>query len=125
MLYERYRKAKDPVERTLWQIQWPAKEEKSPQEITEVFGYTMEWVRRNVRRWNAAGGAGITDNRRELPGAKPLLTIEQQRELAQTLRQPPTDGWLWSGPKVSAWMQGQLGDKLIRDEAGLLTTVGL
>jgi hypothetical protein len=37
MLYERYRKAKDPVERTQWQV----KEGKSPQEVAELFGYTL------------------------------------------------------------------------------------
>ena len=64
-----------------------------------------------VRRWNAAGEAGIADHRRDLPGAKPLLTALQQRELAEAL-QPPTDGGLWSGPKVAAWMQEKLGREI-------------
>lgn len=108
MLYERYRKAKDPVERTHWHMLWQVKEGKSPQEIAEVFGYTPGWVRRIVRRWNVSGEAGITEHRRTLPGAKPLLTAEQQHELAQALQHPPADGGLWSGPKVSAWMQAKL-----------------
>ena len=99
MLYERYRKAKDPVERTHWHMLWQVKEGKSPQEVAELFGYTPGWVRRMVRRWNAAGEAGIADNRRDLP------------ELAEAL-QPPTDGGLWSGPKVAAWMQEKLGREI-------------
>ena len=79
MLYEHYRKAKDPVERTHWHMLWQVKEGKSPQEVAEVFGYTAGWVRRMIRRWNAMGEAGIIDHRRELPGAKPLLTTEQRR----------------------------------------------
>ena len=64
MLYERYRRAKDPVERTHWHMLWQVKEGKSPQEVAEVFGYTAGWVRKMIRRWNAAGEAGITDHRR-------------------------------------------------------------
>ena len=109
MLYERYRKAKAPVERTHWHMLWHVKKGKSPQEVAELFGYTAGWVRSMIRRWNAAGEAGITDHRRTLPGAKPLLTAEQQRELAEALQQPPADGGLWSGPKVAAWMQAKLG----------------
>ena len=58
------------------------------------------------------GEAGIIDHRRDLPGAKPLLTAEQQRELAQALQQPPEDGGLWSGPKVAAWMRAKLGREI-------------
>ena len=111
-LYERYRKAKDPVEQTHWHMLWQVKEGKSPEEVAELFGYTARWVRSIVQRWNAMGEAGITDHRRELPGAKPLLTAEQQRELAQALQQPPVDGGLWSGPKVAAWMQAKLGREI-------------
>lgn len=108
-LRERYRKTKDPVERTHWQILWLMKEGKSPREVAELVGYSAAWVREMVRRWNSAGAQGITDHRRALPGAKPLLSAEQQAELAQALQQPPADGGLWSGPKVAQWMQEQVG----------------
>jgi transposase len=71
---------------------WQVKEGKSPQAIAELFGYTPGWVRTIVRRWNAAGQAGISDHRRDLPGAKSLLTEEQQRELAEAFQHPPDDG---------------------------------
>lgn len=112
MLYDRYRKAKDLVERTHWHILWQVKEGKSPQDVAELLGYTAGWVRSIIRRWNAAGEAGITDHRRTLPGAKPLLTAEQQSELVEALQQPPVDGGLWSGPKVAAWMQAKLGREI-------------
>jgi len=109
LLSERYRKAKDPVERTHWHILWLVKEGKSPQEVAELVGYSPGWVRAIVRRWNTAGEQGIKDQRRKLPGAKPLLNAEQQAALAQALEHPPRDGGLWSGPKVAAWMQEQIG----------------
>jgi transposase len=111
-LHDRYRKATDPVERTHWHMLWQVKEGKSPREVADLLGYTAGWVRRMIRRWNVAGEAGIKDPRRELPGAKPLLSAEQQSELAEVLQQPPADGGLWTGPKVAGWMQAKVGRKV-------------
>ncbi len=110
-LYERYRKAKDPVERTHWHMLWQVKEGKSPRKVAELLGYTAGWVRRMIRRWNAAGEAGITDHRRKLPGATPLLTAEQQCELAEALQQPPADGGLWSGAIRGGLDAGETGTR--------------
>ena len=82
-LHERYRKAQDAVERTHWHILWLIKEGKAPREVAELLGYTAAWVRAIVRRWNTAGEPGIKDHRHALPGAKPLLSAEQQAELAE------------------------------------------
>ncbi len=111
-LHERYRKTRTPVERTHWHILWLMKEGKTPQEIATMLGYTARWVRTIVRRWNSEGEAGLCDHRRALPGAKPLLSPEQQSELAEIIEQPPEDGGLWSGPKVAAWMSQQLGRRV-------------
>lgn len=108
-LHEKYRKAKEPVERTHWHILWLVKEGHTPREVAEQLGYTAGWVRAIVRRWNEAGSQGIIDHRRSLPGAKPLLSPPEQAELTEALQKPPSDGGLWSGPKVAAWMQEKLG----------------
>jgi transposase len=108
-LHERYRTATNPVERTHWHILWLMKEGHTPNEIASLLGYTARWIRTIVTRWNSAGASAIRDHRRTLPGARPLLTVQQQQELEQTLDQPPADGGLWSGPKVAAWMQERLG----------------
>src|SRR5258707_7251804 len=108
-LHDRYRSATNAVERTHWHILWLMKEDHTPDEIALMLGYTARWVRAIVQRWNKAGEPGIRDQRLTLPGAPCLLTAEQQKELDQALEQPPTDGGLWSGPKVAAWMQERLG----------------
>jgi len=108
-LHERYRSATNAVERTHWHILWLMKEGHTPEEIAKMLGYTARWVRTIVQRWNRAGEQAVVDHRRTLPGARPLLSIEQQEELNQALDQPPADGGLWSGPKVAAWMQERLG----------------
>ena len=108
-LHERYRQAKDAVERTHWHILWLAKEGKTPQVIAEQLGYTARWVRTVIGRWNAQGEAGIRDRRHEINVSRPLLSPEQQEELAAALQTAPGDGGLWSGPKVAQWMQERLG----------------
>ena len=94
---------------THWHILWLVKEGHAPREVAEQIGYTAGWIRAMVRRWNEAGSEGIKDHRRQLPGAKPLLSAEEQAELAKALEQPPPDGGIWSGPKVAAWMQQTVG----------------
>ncbi len=108
-LHERYRHAKDPVERTHWHILWLAKEGKTPQVIAEQLGYTARWVRTVIGRWNAQGEAGMRDHRHAIDVSRPLLSAQQQEELAAALQAPPADGGLWSGPKVAQWMQQRLG----------------
>ncbi|HTD19382.1 MAG TPA: winged helix-turn-helix domain-containing protein [Ktedonobacteraceae bacterium] len=108
-LHDRYRSATTAVERTHWHILWLIKEGHTPNEIAFMLGYTARWVRTIVQRWKKAGEQGIRDQRLTLPGAPCLLTAEQQKELDHALEQPPADGGLWSGPKVAAWMQEQLG----------------
>ena len=108
-LHERYRQAKDAVERTHWHILWLAKEGKTPHVIAELLGYTARWVRTVIGRWNAQGAAGIRDRRHEIDVSRPLLSPELQEELAAALQAAPADGGLWSGPKVAQWMQQRLG----------------
>ncbi len=108
-LHNRYRSARDPIERTHWHILWLRKEGHTPDEVAFMLGYTARWIRTIVGRFNQAGEEAILDQRRTLPGARPLLNQEQQKELDQVLDQPPADGGLWSGPKVAAWMSERLG----------------
>lgn len=108
-LHERYRSTTDAIERTHWHILWLMKEGHTPNEIASMLGYTARWIRTIVGRYNREGEEAICDHRRTLPGAPCLLTIEQQKELDQALEQPPSDGGLWSGPKVASWMQERLG----------------
>ena len=77
--------------------------------IAEQLGYTARWVRTVIGRWNAQGEAGIRDRRHEINVSRPLLSPEQQEELAAALQTAPGDGGRWSGPKVALWMQERVG----------------
>ena len=93
-LHERYRQASEPVERTHWHILWLMKEGHTPGEVAERVGYTARWVRTIVGRYNRQGAQAISNHRLTLPGAKPLLTREQQQELDEALHQRPDDDGL-------------------------------
>src|SRR5215469_9780636 len=78
-LHERYRQAKDAVERTHWHILWRAVEGKTPQTIAEPLGYTARWVRTVIGRWNAQGEGGIRDRRHAIDVSRPQLSHERNR----------------------------------------------
>jgi len=105
----RYRSATDPVARTHWHIVWLVAAGRSCAEVAAVAGYSVDWVREVVGRWNADGPAGLGDRRRANPGAAPLLGAAQQEELRVALGGPAPDGGLWTCRKVADWIGGRLG----------------
>ena len=69
-------------------------------------------------RYNASGPAALGDQRRRNGRAASLLREDVLAALAERLRTPPEDGGLWSGPKVAAWMAGQLGLERVHPQRG-------
>jgi transposase len=108
-LERRYRRARDPVARSQWQIVWLVAQGKSGREAAEATGYSTKWVGAVVRRYNADGPDGVGDRRRANPGRAPLLSAEARAALHARLAEPPPDGGLWSGPKVAGWIAERTG----------------
>ena len=107
----RYRKARDPVARSHYQIIWLISEGKTTAEVMGVTGYSRGWVQQLARRYNARGEEALGDARHENPGAtdRALLDREQQAELAEALRKPPQDGGMWNSRKVGEWIEQKTG----------------
>lgn len=105
-LERRYRKAKDPVERSHHQIVWLLSQSRTTEEVCEVTGYSPGWVRRIARRYNERGVEGLGDRRHANPGAREraLLDEEGQAQLREALLGSPPGGGMWSGPKVARWI---------------------
>ena len=119
-LDHRYRKAKDPVERTHYQIVWLLSEGKLTREVMEATGYSRGWIQQVAKRYNARGARGLGDCRHRNPGGsgRALLTGEQQRELAQALKEPPADGGMWNSRKVAKWIEERTGRSGVRAQRG-------
>lgn len=107
-LESRYRQAKDPVERTHYQIVWLLASGKTTQEVAQVTGYSLDWIRKIVRRYNQKGIEGLGDRRHDNPGGEPLLSQAQQAQLWQALHGPAPDGGLWNSRKVAEWISAQI-----------------
>src|ERR671932_1446304 len=110
-LENRYRKARDPVERSHYQILWLISQAKTTQEVMEATGYSRGWIQQLARRYNAYGPDALGDRRHQNPGARDraLLTTDQQEELREALTKPPPDGGMWNSRKVGEWIEQKTG----------------
>jgi len=97
-LEQQYRQAKDPVERSQWQILWLLAKGSPSEQVAQVTGYSLNWIRRIAQRYNTAGVAGVQDQRHHNPGAVPLLSSAQQEELREVLQTDLASESLWTGP---------------------------
>ena len=111
-LGQRYRAARSPVRRSHLQIVWLLSQGRSEREVAQVTGYGRRWIAEIMRRYNEEGLDGLGDRRRRNAGAKPLLGAEDEAALRAALAGPPSDGGLWTGPKVAAWMSARLGRRV-------------
>jgi transposase len=96
-LEQRYRQAKDGVERSHYQIIWLLASGRSSAEVSEITGYSLSWIYELVWGYNSIGPESLGDKRHEHPGGKTLLDDIQQAQLWQVLQSPPEDGGLWNG----------------------------
>ena len=109
-LAHRYRHAHDPVERTHWQIIWLVAQGHPVPEVATLVGYTANWVRAIVRRYNAEGPDGLADRRHQNRGQPPLLSPALLAELAESVADGPApDGGVWSCHQAAAWIAKRLG----------------
>ena len=96
-LEQRYRQAKDPIERSHYQIIWLLAQGRTSEEVALVTGYKRSWIYELVWGYNRIGPETLGDGRRTNIGAPPLLSDEQQAKLSQILSGPAPDGGLWNG----------------------------
>lgn len=112
-LERRYRAAKEPHERSWWQMLWLLARGQTATQIAESTGYSAYWIGQLARRYNVHGPAGMRNRQHTTSHRQPpLLSAVQQEELRQALAGPPTDGKvgdLWTARMVAAWMSDHLG----------------
>src|SRR5215212_1841132 len=114
-LENHYRKARDPVLRSHYQILWLISLGKSTTEVMEVTGYSRGWIQQIARRYNSSyGEEALGDRRHTNPGAREraLLRAEQREELKEALKKPPPDGGMWNSRKVGEWIERRIGREL-------------
>lgn len=109
-LERRYRAAKEPHERSWWQILWLLAQGRTATEVSGVTGYSAYWIGQLARRYNAAGPAGMTNRQRTASRRQaPLLSPALREELRAALAGPAPEDDVWNGRTVAEWMAARLG----------------
>src|SRR5690242_11792478 len=110
-LERRYRAAKEPHERSWWQILWLLARGQLAKDIAQSTGYSRYWIGQIAKRYNAEGAAGMRNRQyTHSHRAAPLLSDEQVAELAEAVRGPaPAGDDEWLARTVADWMSQQLG----------------
>src|SRR5215831_17940377 len=104
-LERHYRAAKEPHERSWWQILWLLARGQLAKDIAESTGYSRYWIGQIAKRYNAEGPEGMYNRQyTHSHRAAPLLNAEQQAELAEALRGPAPEGDHWLARTVARWM---------------------
>jgi hypothetical protein len=109
-LAQRYRAAKEPHERSWWQILWLLSRGHSATTIAESTGYSRYWIGQLAKRYNEEGPGGMT-NRQHTTSRRQaaLLSPAVQGELQQALAGPAPEDDVWTGRTVAEWMAQRLG----------------
>jgi len=88
-------------------------EGKTCYQIAQIVDYHVKWVREIVKRYNKDGIDGIADKREQNGGHRFLLNEDERKELSHVLTdEKPEDGGLWTGPKVTRWIERKIGKKI-------------
>ncbi len=109
-LEQHYRLAREPHERSWWQILWLLSRGQTAGAVAESTGYSRYWIGQLARRYNDAGPAGMVNRQHTAAHRAPtLLTPAQLEELRLALAGPAPEGERWSGRVVGEWMAARLG----------------
>lgn len=120
-LITRYQQAKDPIERSRYQIIYLLLEEKPIKEVAELVKLSQQAIYNLVQRYNEAGPKALQNLRSKNVGRpeKALLDDKQQELLWVTLQSPPPNGERWNGVLVAQWMS-KLLNRDVNRQIGLI-----
>lgn len=109
-LEQRYWRAREPHERSWWQILWLLARGETARAVATHTGYSAYWIGQIAKRYNEQGPAGMVNRQHTRARGMPmLLSSAQVEELRQALGGPAPQGERWSGRAVGEWMAERLG----------------
>ena len=117
-LEQHYRAAKEATAARHYQAIWLLAKGHTVPEVAALTSFGRRWLEQLLSRYNDRGPAALGDQRRLNGRAPSILKPELLGRLERRLETPPTDGGLWTGPKVAAWMAGELGLEKVAPQRG-------
>src|ERR687890_959925 len=113
-----FRSAHDPTAMRHFQVIWLLARGHTIAEVAAVTSFGPRWIEQLLARYNAHGPEALGDLRRRNGSAPSVLRPELLARLPERLATPPSDGGLWTGPKVAAWMASELGRTRVAPQRG-------
>ena len=114
----RYETAADPVAKSHFHAIWLLCLGYTASEAAAILSFSVRWVRLLLKRYNEQGPDSLGDRRQANGAAPAILTPEALYSLKERLKTPPSDGGLWTGPKVARWLASFHGLKSVHDQRG-------
>ena len=85
-------------------------------------GISYTYAKEIVARYNNSGEEGVKNQRnkerQQIGGKKALLKEEQILKLKKALESRPSDGGIWTGPKVARWIEKETGVEKVWNQRG-------
>jgi transposase len=103
------RAAKEATAVRHYQAIWLLAKGHTVPQVARLTSLGTRWLEPLLSRYNARGPDALGDQRRHNGRTPSILKPAPLQRLKPRLATPPADGGLWTGPKVAAWMAGQLG----------------
>jgi transposase len=112
----RYRRARDPVERSRWHFLWLLGRGMTALAAAAVTGYSAYWIGQIARRYNREGPDGVRDKRHRAGRRRYLLSEGQRAELRDALAGLHPEGDRWCGRTVATWIGERLRRRVCRQQ---------
>ena len=117
-LYRRYRACRHPQEKLRWRALHLISQGEFANQAARRVGRSSGWITELARRYNERGAEAVPDARGEVaPGRRPHLDKKAAQALDLALRCEPTDGGLWTAPKVARWIAERTGQEVNQSTA--------
>jgi len=78
-------------------------------EVSRMTSFGARWIEQLAARYNAEGPDSLGDLRRRNGTSATILKPELLDKLRERLQEPPSDGGVWTSPKIAVWMAQELG----------------
>ena len=113
-----FRSERDPTAVRHFQVIWLLAQGHTIADVAAVTSFVPRWIEQLLARYNAHGPEALGDLRRRNGSAPSVLRPELRARLPERLATPPSDGGLWTGPKVAAWRASERGLAAVLPQRG-------
>ena len=121
-LKKKYRSSQDQVEIKRWHLLWKISVGWSIKNSAIVVGINYDYAKEILKKYNEKAEEGIKNKRKKrkkyIRGKKALLNDLELEKLALALESKPIDGGIWTGAKVSRWIEKEKGMEKVWNQRG-------